>query len=95
MNTTRRLTVFVTLAICLASVPAMAQWISVRLPGTPRSRDGTPNLAAPAPRSADGKTDLSGIWMSVRPPIPEELRGSTGLELFAPKDFVFPLQTSA
>ena len=92
MKTTSRLTIFLTLAVCMAAVPAMAQWISVRLPGTPRLRDGEPNLAAPAPRSADGSPDLSGIWMSVRPPIPEELRGSTGLELFAPKEFVFPLQ---
>jgi hypothetical protein len=32
-------------------------------PGTPRTRDGKPNLAAPAPRALDSKPDLSGVWM--------------------------------
>ena len=27
-------------------------------PGTPRTRDGKPNLSAPAPRAANGKPDL-------------------------------------
>jgi hypothetical protein len=40
-----------------------AQWLNFRTPGTPRTRDGTPNLSAPAPRAADGKPDLSGVWM--------------------------------
>src|SRR5262245_51458118 len=41
---------------------ATAQWLSLPLPGTPRTPDGKPNLNAPAPRTADGKPDLSGIW---------------------------------
>ncbi len=41
---------------------APAQWIKVRLTGTPRTSDGKPDLKAPAPRSADGKPDLTGIW---------------------------------
>jgi hypothetical protein len=40
-----------------------AQWLNFPTPGTPRTRDGKPNLAAPAPRAADGKPDLSGVWM--------------------------------
>jgi hypothetical protein len=95
MRTKSRLTTFLALALTAAAVPAMAQWLSIKLPATPRTSDGKPDLTAPAPRSADGTPDLSGIWMSVRAPVPEELRGSTGLELFAPKDFVFPMQPSA
>ena len=40
-----------------------AQWLNFPTPGTPRTRDGKPDLAAPAPRAADGKPDLSGVWM--------------------------------
>jgi len=41
---------------------AQAQWLSLPLPGTPRTPDGKPNLMAPAPKTSDGKPDLSGIW---------------------------------
>jgi len=30
--------------------------------GIPRTKDGKPDLSAPAPRKPDGKPDLSGIW---------------------------------
>ncbi len=39
-----------------------AQWLNYPNPGTPRTRDGKPNLAAPAPRASNGKPDLSGVW---------------------------------
>jgi len=39
-----------------------AQWLNFPTPGTPRTRDGKPNLSAPAPRIG-GKPDLSGVWM--------------------------------
>jgi hypothetical protein len=51
------------LVFVLLSTSANAQWLDFRTPGTPRSRDGKPNLTAPAPRAADGKPDLSGVWM--------------------------------
>lgn len=46
----------------LIATGADAQWLNFPTPGTPRTRDGKPNLAAPAPRAADGKPDLSGVW---------------------------------
>src|SRR5215472_573835 len=49
-------------AIAVASSAGFAQWLQLPLPGTPRTKDGKPNLSAPAPRMADGKPDLSGIW---------------------------------
>jgi hypothetical protein len=52
------------LAMMLASVaaPLPAQWLHYPTPGTPRLPDGKPNLAAPAPRTAGRKPDLSGVW---------------------------------
>lgn len=45
------------------SVGAQAQWLDYRTPGTPRLKDGEPNLSAPTPKALDGKPDLSGVWM--------------------------------
>jgi hypothetical protein len=50
------------LLILSSTLPAAAQYIHYPTPGTPRTRDGRPNLTAPAPRARDGKPDLSGIW---------------------------------
>ena len=47
----------------LAASAGHAQWVNYREPGVPRTRDGKPNLTAPAPKVADGKPDLSGVWM--------------------------------
>ncbi len=50
---------------CTTGGTAAAQWVSLPLPGTPRTADGKPNLNAPTPRTADGKPDLSGVWRAV------------------------------
>jgi len=56
-------------ALTLAAVPFFAQWPQVKTARVPLTRDGKPNLTAPAPKMADGKTpDLSGIWNSIKTP---------------------------
>jgi hypothetical protein len=49
--------------VAFLATGAHAQWLNFPTPGTPRTRDGKPNLAAPVPRALDGKPDLSGVWM--------------------------------
>ncbi|PWT98372.1 MAG: hypothetical protein C5B51_29470 [Terriglobia bacterium] len=51
------------LSIPLLAAPLAAQWLNYPTPGVPRTKDGKPNLSAPAPRTAGGKPDFSGIWM--------------------------------
>jgi hypothetical protein len=46
----------------LLTVGARAQWVHYPTPGIPRTADGKPNLASPAPHTPDGKPDLSGLW---------------------------------
>ncbi len=52
------------LTISLAAPVVNAQWLGYKEPGTPRLPNGKVNLAAPAPKTADGKVDLSGVWES-------------------------------
>jgi hypothetical protein len=51
-----------------------AQWLNYPSPGTPRTKDGKPNLTAPAPHSATGKPDLSGVWQVEPTPAAELAR---------------------
>src|SRR5258708_25985531 len=45
-------------------IPISAQWINYPTAGVPHAKDGKANLFAPAPKTSDGKPDLSGIWSS-------------------------------
>jgi hypothetical protein len=49
--------------IILFGVPVAAQWLNLPTPGIPRTRDGKPDLSAPAPKTSGGKPDFSGMWI--------------------------------
>ena len=57
----------VCLAAVIGRVSASAQWI-YPIPGIPRTRDRNRTLTAPAPKAAEGKPDLSGLWQRLRTP---------------------------
>jgi hypothetical protein len=52
----------ITAALVLLTTPVVAQWLKYPTPGIPRLPNGRPNLAAPVPRTPDGKVDITGLW---------------------------------
>ena len=58
------------LSLLLLAAPLHAQWFDWRSPQVPRTEGGQPKLDAPVPRTADGRIDLTGLW------VPADARGS-------------------
>ena len=62
------------LALVLLSTTGYSQWLNYPTPGTPRTRDGKPNLSAAVPRASNHKPDLSGVWHVDPTPMDEQKR---------------------
>ena len=58
---------FVILVASIVSTQLAAQWVNYPTAEVPRRPDGKVNMSAPAPRLANGKPDLSGLWMTAEP----------------------------
>ena len=84
MNARTVLTAILSTVLVLGTAAsATAQWVHHPTPGLPRTGDGKPHLTAPAPVTAQGTPDLSGVWQADAAPIPELMRllpgGQNGL----------------
>ncbi len=68
--------------VAFLSTDVSGQWFKHPTPNVPRLPNGSVNVAAPAPKAANGKPDLSGIWLADNHlPCPPLLRdGSDCLE---------------
>ena len=58
----RLITAFVAAGLATLATQANAQWPEYPTKNVPKNADGTRNLKAPTPRTADGHPDLTGIW---------------------------------
>jgi hypothetical protein len=65
----------IALAIAFSS-SLWAQWPKYKVAGAPRDAEGRIQMEGRAPRTRDGKPDLSGNWIRAdRDPLPQELAG--------------------
>ena len=66
MRAPLRSVVWIVLACVVSAVSLRAQWLHQPMAGAPRTADGKINMTGPVPR-VNGKPDLSGIWSGAGP----------------------------